>query len=128
MTSTSLDKEAQSAFKKSSKLRAENLYRQTLQPRHEEVKPDVHPPTSVTELARGYVAIRHSDNFIRVYPACTSWNRHGIGTKLPTTNSPKSLFSTEALALKALLYRLELEHIERMVEVWRMLQEVESDE
>ena len=127
MTSTSLDKEAQSAFKKSSKLRAENLYRQSLQPRHEEVKPDVHPPTHVTELARGYLAIRHSDDFFRVYPACTSWNRHGIGSKRPTTNGPKSLFSTEALALKALLYELELENIERMVEVWRMLQEAEGN-
>ncbi len=75
------------------------------------VKPDVMPPTSFSELRKGFLfnAYLNEHSFGHVDVACTCSIYHAFGRNdKTTTQQSRSLYSTRLLALKAMRHEMEL--------------------
>lgn len=70
------------------------------------VLPDLMPPIGFGGLTKGWMYRVHS---MSVVPACSSSTGHDIGRNDKTSSqSPRALYSTKLLALKALRYEMEI--------------------
>ena len=85
------------------------------------IEPDVPPPLGGEPMTTGWTYNEHS---IRILPACSSSVGHGLDqTDKTTSQRPLALYSTRALAYKALRgvlsrrYALHLLQLDRRIEL-----------
>ena len=95
----------------------------------ENVEPDVNPPESSCELSRGYIALfKTLSPRPTVDPACSSCVGHGIGSHTRiNSQGARCLYSSPALALKALRYEVEQEYLNRLAAIDKAISAAENE-